>query len=113
MNETSAPLPRGHSEFERADLEMAPSRLVSPPRVAGAPCAMECKVVHHLELQDLDGNTFEQHLVIGQVVGIHIDERHIVDGVVDTASLHAIARCGGPGDYTVVERTFEMLRPTS
>jgi flavin reductase (DIM6/NTAB) family NADH-FMN oxidoreductase RutF len=32
MNETSAPMPRGASEFERAGLEMAPSRLVAPPR---------------------------------------------------------------------------------
>ena len=53
MNETSAPLPRGASEFSRAGLEMAPSRLVAPPRVAASPCAMECKVVHHLELRDL------------------------------------------------------------
>jgi flavin reductase (DIM6/NTAB) family NADH-FMN oxidoreductase RutF len=111
MNETSAPLERGHSKFERAGLEMAPSRLVGAPRVAASPCAMECKVVHHLELQDLDGNTFEQHLVIGQVVGVHLDERHIAGGGVDTASLHTIARCGAPGDCALVERTFEMLRP--
>ncbi|HWF75028.1 MAG TPA: flavin reductase family protein [Solirubrobacteraceae bacterium] len=113
MNETSAPLARGASEFERAGLEMAPSRLVAPPRVATTPCAMECKVVHHLELRDLDGRTFDQHLVIGQVVGIHLDERHLVDGVVDTASLRAVARLGGPGDYTVVERIFHMVRPAA
>lgn len=113
MNETSAPLPRGESEFERAGLEMAPSRLVSPPRVADARCAMECKVVHHLELQDLDGNTFDQHLVIGQVVGIHLDEQAIVGSGVDTAALRPVARCGGPADYTVVERLFRMHRPQS
>ena len=111
MNETSAPLARGTSEFERAGLEMAPSRLVAPPRVAASPCAMECKVVHHLELRDVDGQTFGQHLVIGQVVGVHLDESHIAEGTVDTASLRAVARCGGPGDYTVVERVFRMLRP--
>lgn len=112
MNESSAPLPRGHSEFERAGLEMAPSRLVAPPRVAASPCAMECKVVHHLELHDLSGEAFGQYLVIGQVVGVHLDERAVVDGVVDTARLHTIARCGGPGDYTIVERIFQMMRPT-
>jgi flavin reductase (DIM6/NTAB) family NADH-FMN oxidoreductase RutF len=111
MNETSAPLARGASEFERAGLEMAPSRLVAPPRVAASPCAMECKVVHHLELRDLDGESFDQHLVIGQVVGIHLDERHIVGEAVDTASLRPVARCGGPGDYAVVEGIFKMLRP--
>ncbi len=113
MNETSAPLPRGKSEFERAGLEMAASRIVAPPRVAASPCAMECKVVHQLELRDLAGKTIDQHLVIGQVVGVHLDERHIVGPAVDTASLHPIARCGGPGDYTIVEHIFQMMRPRS
>jgi len=112
MNETSAPMPRGSSEFERAGLEMAPSRLVAPPRVAASPCAMECKVVHHLELRDLHGNTFDQHLVIGQVVGIHLDERAIAGSGIVTAGLRPIARLGGPADYTVVERIFKMTRPT-
>jgi len=113
MNETSAPLPRGHSEFERAGLEMAPSRLVAPPRVAAGRCSMECRVVHHVELRDLDGEPIDQHLVIGQVVGVHLDETAIVGGSVDTAELRPIARLGGPADYTVVERIFKMARPLS
>ena len=111
MNETSAPLPRGHSEFERAGLELAPARLVAAPRVAASPCAMECRVVHHLELHDVAGNPCDQHLVIGQVVGVHLDEARLIDGAVDTAALRPVARCGGPGDYTVVERIFQMMRP--
>src|SRR5579884_886609 len=78
MNETSAPLARGESEFHRAGLEMAPSRLVAPPRVAAARCSMECKVVHHLQLRDINGRPVDQHLVIGQVVGVHLDESAIV-----------------------------------
>jgi flavin reductase (DIM6/NTAB) family NADH-FMN oxidoreductase RutF len=113
MNETSAPLPRGESEFERAGLEMAPSRLVAPPRVAASRCAMECKVVHNLELRDLDGNAFDQHLVIGQVVGIHLDKAAIGPSGVDTAALRPVARCGGPADYAVVESVFQMIRPRS
>lgn len=113
MNETSAPLPRGSSEFERAGLRMAPSRLVAPPRVAASPCSMECKVVHHLELADLDGRTFDQHLVIGQVVGVHLEEGAIAGEGVDTAALRPVARCGGPADYAVVERIFRMYRPTA
>jgi flavin reductase (DIM6/NTAB) family NADH-FMN oxidoreductase RutF len=112
MNETSAPLPRGHSEFERAGLEMAPSTLVAPPRVASARCAMECKVVHSVELTDVDGHPVDQHLVIGQVVGVHLDESAIVNGVVDTARLRPVARLGGPADYTVVDDVFRMTRPT-
>jgi flavin reductase (DIM6/NTAB) family NADH-FMN oxidoreductase RutF len=113
MNETSAPLPRGSSEFERAGLEMAPSRLVAPPRVAASPCAMECRVVHHVELHDVDGHPCDQHLVIGQVVGVHLDETRLTDGVIDTAALRPVARCGGPADYTVVESIFKMARPSA
>jgi flavin reductase (DIM6/NTAB) family NADH-FMN oxidoreductase RutF len=111
MNLTSATLPRGESEFDHARLEMAPSRLVAPPRVAASPCAMECRVVHAVELHDLDGNSADQYLVIGQVVGVHIDERYVTDGIVDTAAIRPIARCGYRGDYTVVTELFDMPRP--
>src|SRR5215475_10232384 len=45
MNLSSKELPRGESEFAFAGLETAPSRVVAPPRVAAAPCALECRVV--------------------------------------------------------------------
>jgi flavin reductase (DIM6/NTAB) family NADH-FMN oxidoreductase RutF len=113
MNATSAPLPRGASEFERAGLTMAASTLVAPPRVAEARCAMECRVVHHLDLCDIDGRPTDQHLVIGQVIGIHLAEDAIVDGVVDTHRLHPVARLGGPADYAVVDERFQMRRPSA
>ncbi len=112
MNATSAPLPRGESEFARAGLTPAESRIVDVPRVAESPCAMECRVVHHMELRDIDGQPCDQHLVIGQVVGIHLDERFIGEEGVDTAALAPVARCGGPSDYAVVRELFQMVRPT-
>jgi flavin reductase (DIM6/NTAB) family NADH-FMN oxidoreductase RutF len=112
MNATSAEVDREVNEFELAGLEMAPSRLVAPPRVAASPCALECRVVHRLEIHDVEGRPTDQHITVGQVVGVHLDERYIVDGRVDTVALSPIARCGYRGDYTVVERLFEMLRPT-
>jgi flavin reductase (DIM6/NTAB) family NADH-FMN oxidoreductase RutF len=113
MNATSAPLARGGNEFDRAGLEMAPSRLVAPPRVATARCAMECRVVHELELHDLDGQPTDHHLVIGQVIGVHLDEAAIDGDGVDTAALRPVARLGGPADYTVVNEIFRMTRPSS
>lgn len=113
MNQTSAPLPRGQSEFARAGLEMAASDRVAPPRVAAARCAMECKVVHQLQLQDLDGRPVDQHLVIGQVVRVHVAEDAVVDGAVDVRRLRPVARLGGPADYAVVEELFRMWRPTA
>jgi flavin reductase (DIM6/NTAB) family NADH-FMN oxidoreductase RutF len=111
MNATSATLPRGANEFEVAGLEMAPSRFVAPPRVAASPCAMECRVLHHQELLDVDGNATDNWIVVGQILGIHLDERYVRDGRVDITAMRPIARCGYRGDYTVVESTFEMIRP--
>ena len=52
MNATSAPLPRGVNEMERAGLEPAPSRLVKPPRVTASPCALECKLIKIVAMDD-------------------------------------------------------------
>jgi flavin reductase (DIM6/NTAB) family NADH-FMN oxidoreductase RutF len=111
MNATSASLPRGANEFVHAGLEMAPSRLVAPPRVAATPCALECKVTDTLTLTDLDGRATDRHLVIGQVVGVHLDERYVVDGILDVAAMRPIARCGYTADYTVLDSLFQMERP--
>jgi flavin reductase (DIM6/NTAB) family NADH-FMN oxidoreductase RutF len=111
MNQTSRELPRGENEFDHAGLEMASSRVVAPPRVAAAPAALECKVVGRFDLRDIDGAPAPYIVVVGQVVGVHIDERHIVDGRFDTAGVKPIARCGYRGDYAVVNELFEMFRP--
>jgi flavin reductase (DIM6/NTAB) family NADH-FMN oxidoreductase RutF len=105
MNLTSKALPRGESEFAFGGLEMAPSRLVAPPRVAATPVALECRVTQRVEVGE------ENIVTFGQVVGVHVDERFIVDGRVDTAAMQPIARCGYRGDYAVVTELFEMLRP--
>jgi flavin reductase (DIM6/NTAB) family NADH-FMN oxidoreductase RutF len=111
MNETSARLPRGSSEFRHAGLSTAPSRLVRPPRVAESPCAMECRLVQIIQLKDSCANQLDCYLVLGEVVGIHIEECFIVEGRVDTAALQPIARCGY-SDYAVVDQVFAIRRPT-
>ena len=110
MNMTSAPLERGSSEFVHAGLETAPCVLVKPPRVAASPCALECKVTQHVQLKDKDGNQTERRLVLGQVVGLHVDERYIRDGIIDILAMKPIARCGYQ-DYTAIDRLFPIRRP--
>ena len=85
VNRTSAPAPRGVSEFAIAGLTEAPCRLVAAPRVAESPAALECRVTEVLRPKGLDGAEGESVVVIGQVVGIHIDERILRDGRVDMA----------------------------
>ena len=111
MNATSAPLAHGVNEMQRAGLQAAPSRLVKPPRVATSPCALECKLIKIVALETADGNPVDGHVVFGQVVGVHIDDRFIVDGLLDTAAMKPIARCGYD-QYALVESVFSMTRPT-
>lgn len=113
MNATSAPLPRGQDEMAHAGLTPAPSRLVKPPRVAEAPAALECRWLQTVPLVPLEGGPARYHLVIGQVVGIHIDDRFLVDGMVDTGAMRLIAR-GGYFDYFVAapETRFSIRRPS-
>ena len=91
----------------------APSRLVKPPRVAASPCALECRLIKIVPVEAAGGLPVDCHVVIGQVVGVHIDDRFIiVDGLLDTAAMKPIARCGYD-QYAVVEQVFSMTRPTS
>jgi flavin reductase (DIM6/NTAB) family NADH-FMN oxidoreductase RutF len=111
MNESSAVLPAGASEFDRARLTPAACRLVAAPRVAESPCSLECRVVHAHELTALDGAGADHHLVVGQVVGVHLDDAAVRDGRVRTDELRPIARCGYLGEYAVVDALFELRRP--
>lgn len=110
MNATSAPLPRGANEMAQAGLEASPSRLVKAPRVAASPCALECKLLQIVSLDDVDGHAIGAHVVFGQVIGIHIDDSFVRDGLLDTAAMKPIARCGYR-NYSVVESQFSMRRP--
>jgi flavin reductase (DIM6/NTAB) family NADH-FMN oxidoreductase RutF len=114
MNETSAPVPHGVNEFDRAQLEAAPSQLVKPPRVARSPVAFECKLTQLIPLTNLAGEPANSWLTLGEVVCIHIDKRLIVDGLYNTVLAQPIARGGGPADYFAVEEgvRFKMNRPT-
>lgn len=110
MNATSASWPRGINEMEKAGLKSAPSRLVKPPRVAASPCALECKLLQIVSPDDIEGQPLNCQIVIGQVIGVHIDDRFIKDGLLDTAAMKPIARCGYH-NYAVIEDQFSMVRP--
>ena len=110
MNDTSAPLPRGRSEFGHAGLEMAPSRLVRPPRVKASPAHLECKVTEVHRLKTIGGGDSSNWLVLGQVIGVWIDDSFIKDGIVQVTRMKPIARCGYQ-DYTVLDEVFQMRRP--
>jgi flavin reductase (DIM6/NTAB) family NADH-FMN oxidoreductase RutF len=112
MSLTSIDAPAGVDEMALAGLTPAPCRLVAPPRVAESPAALECKLLQIVQLHDLAGKALEQYLVLGQVVGVHINQTYLVNGRFDTAAAQPILRAGYRGDYAEIGAMFEMLRPS-
>jgi flavin reductase (DIM6/NTAB) family NADH-FMN oxidoreductase RutF len=90
-------------------LEKAPSELVKPYRVAESPVQLECVYARAVELESDEEND-PNTVVFGKVVGVHIDDRFIVDGLVDTVGMEPIGRLGYL-DYVKVGARFSMQRP--
>ncbi|CAH0189177.1 flavin reductase family protein [Roseomonas sp. CECT 9278] len=111
MNVSSGAQPAGESEFAAAGLEEAPCRVVRAPRVAASPASLECRVVSSMQLHDTEGAALQGWIIIGQVVGVHIDQAYLRDGRFDTLAAQPVARCGYR-DYAAVTDLFEALRPT-
>lgn len=110
MNRTAVDAPRGESEFDYAGLAMAPSRLVKPPRVAQAPAALECRVTEILRPRALSGEETGAVVVAGEVVGVHIDDTYLRDGLFDIVRAGNVSRLGYM-DYASVNEIFSMRRP--
>jgi flavin reductase (DIM6/NTAB) family NADH-FMN oxidoreductase RutF len=111
MNMTSLSVPPDVDEMALAGLKEAPCRIVKPPRVADAPAALECKVTQIIEVKDLQGKPTPNTLILGQVVGVHIDPAYVKNGLFDIVAAGTIARCGYRSDYAQVEALFELVRP--
>ena len=109
MNASSASLPRHADEFEFARLENAPCQMIKAPRVAQSPACLECRLHQVIDLPDNDGKVGD-FLVVGRVLGIHIDDKYIENGRVNTGAMKLIARLGY-SEYTTVNDVWRMRRP--
>lgn len=106
MNLTSRQLPRGESEFALAGLSETPSRCVKPPGVAESPIRLECRHVQTVRLPSTEPG-FPLNVIFGEVVGVHISESVLTDGLVDYGKLKPIARLGYR-KFAVIETLFDM-----
>ncbi|CAH0032591.1 unnamed protein product [Clonostachys rhizophaga] len=111
VNKTAEMLAPEVDEFERAGLQKTWSQsLKTPvPMVAASPVRFECEYVQTIQIP---GNPpfGTVDLVIGRVVGVHIDESVLTDGKVDVAKTNPISRLGYY-EYGVIGETFEMVIP--
>ena len=113
MNKTSAALPSDKSEFEFAGLSTRQSKIIDVPNVAASPSVLECRKSQIIQLSGADGKLVDTWMVLGEVVGVHIDTAFIQDGVYNTAAAKPILRGGGAGDYFSIDsaQRFSINRP--
>ncbi|MEI4471533.1 flavin reductase family protein [Frigidibacter sp. MR17.24] len=105
MNASSAALPRDTDEFGVTGTLKAECETIDCPRVAEAPAVLECRVT---EIHRLLGR--DNHLILGEVVGVHLRDDCLVDGRFDVTTFRPVSRLGYK-DYAVVREVFELARP--
>jgi flavin reductase (DIM6/NTAB) family NADH-FMN oxidoreductase RutF len=55
----------------------------------------------------------DNYLALGQVVGVHIQNAYLKDGLFDTHAAQPIMRAGYRADYAQIGEMFQMFRPTA
>ncbi len=110
MNLSSSQAPRAVDEFELSELDQEPSQLVKPPRVKRSLAHLECEYLQTVQLPALTPGA-SNNVVFGKVLGIHINDAIIHDGMIDMHAFRPVARLGY-FDYTTVDTIFSMPRPS-
>jgi flavin reductase (DIM6/NTAB) family NADH-FMN oxidoreductase RutF len=112
MNMSSAAVPANVDEFPLAGLTGVRGKIVKAPYVKEAAAVFECKHWKTIELPAIAPQKGGYIMVVGYVVGVHIDDRYIKDGIVNTSEMRPLGRMGYM-EYAVVtpETTFSMNRP--
>ncbi|WNK00962.1 flavin reductase family protein [Thalassospiraceae bacterium LMO-JJ14] len=110
MSDSSAAYGPEVDEANHLGIEMEPSELVKPMRVKAAPIHLECTYIDTMELPK-DRNGGGNAICVGRVVGVHIKDEFLVDGIVDVEKIRPVARLGYM-DYTSVQEVFPMARPS-
>ena len=105
MNQTSGNYPKNTDEFVLANLEKTNCVYIDVPRVKKSPASLECRLYKILKLPG-----FSNNMVIGEVIGVHINEKILKNGIFDILAFDPIARLGYK-DYTYVSSKFELERP--
>jgi flavin reductase (DIM6/NTAB) family NADH-FMN oxidoreductase RutF len=109
MSHSSAAVGADVDEFELAAVAKAQCEMISVPRVAASPACLECRLHTVVPLPNDQGHA-NDFLILGRVVGIHIDDRFIENGRVNTAAMQLVARLGY-SEYATVREAWRLRRP--
>lgn len=105
MNQTSGMWPREEDEFTKAGIARAPCTEIACSRVADAPASLECRLTQVVKLEGASN-----FAVFGEVVGVHMRDDCVVDGLFDVTRFTPLARLGYR-DYSAVREVFSLDRP--
>jgi flavin reductase (DIM6/NTAB) family NADH-FMN oxidoreductase RutF len=107
MNQACAEYPSDVDEFKQVGLTPVKADLVKAPMVAESPVNMECKLV---EIRQYGGLPSGAHVVIGEVIFVHVKEELWSNDHIEISKLRVIGRLG-EDLYCRVTDLFEMKRP--
>jgi flavin reductase (DIM6/NTAB) family NADH-FMN oxidoreductase RutF len=107
VNQTSIDAPHGIDEFNVFNLKKRKSRIVEPPSIAESPVNLECRLFKKIDLKTKVKN--QNIMIIGEVVGIHIDNKFIKKRKIDSLAMRAISRMGY-AEYSEIYSKFFMER---
>jgi len=106
MNKSCHMVAADVNEFDYAEIESAPSSVVTPPRVADSVVAYECKL---RQIIDLGDETLSGHLILGDVVAIHVADDALDNLRIDGDKLDSIGRLAG-ADYSLTRERIQLER---
>jgi len=105
MNDSAGIWPKDIDEFTHAKLARTECETIPCSRVADTPAALECRATQIIPLKG-QHNT----MVIGEVIGIHLNDDCLIDGRFAYETFTPVGRLGYR-DYAYVTEPFELKRP--
>ena len=107
MNISSRDFKPDEDEFILSNLKKKKSRLVKTPSVKDSPVNLECKLVKTIKLKSNSKKI--STMIIGEVIGIFINNKFIKNNRVDSVAMRYIARMGY-SEYTTISSKFNLKR---
>ena len=107
MNTTSQDFKPNEDEFYFSKLKKKKSKIVKVPSVKDSPVNLECKLIKTIKLKSNSKKI--STMVIGEVIGIFIDNKFIKNNRVNSVSMRYIARMGY-SEYTTISSKFNLKR---
>lgn len=106
MNKSCHQVPPEVDEFSYANIQKSESHFVKPPRVADAVVSYECRLN---QIVDLGDQPLSGHLILGDVLAVHVADKAWVEDKIDSSQLDAIARMSGD-DYSLTRDKVQLER---